>query len=285
MASRSNQAVDFGGSALSDPGLGHSRMGGHYDPLEDQPPSGVGGWDHPLEPMRLDGDFYADQDDVKRGMTVCHADFDFNPCKGLSLGGDHEDAWSSKFMEDEAPAFQSLDWGSKQATPEPQFSDSYTPQEAPKLGLACTHVTLNETSAAEVSRTVYDFMKKQAGVSFQKVSPEKFTMKADVIQDDGGYPLDCTLKVRVLRRAAQVGNGDHLLVEFSRRKGDSIAFCRFFEKVADHLNQSKLRVVPPTNAKGMPIKPLKMFVPPPPPMFNEDLGIDRLCLPADGVMV
>jgi len=143
-----------------------------------------------------------------------------------------------------------------------QFTDCHTLQEAPRIGLACTHIAFEETSAARIMNELLKFF-IVIGVAFSMVSPEKFSMKGEVIETAGGHPLECTFKVRGLRR------GNQILTEFRCRKGDSIAFCRFFERVTDYLKTTELRMLPPTNDKGMPITPLRMFVPPPPPPIEE----------------
>mmetsp|Transcript_98840 Transcript_98840/g.178438 ORF Transcript_98840/g.178438 Transcript_98840/m.178438 type:complete len:379 (-) Transcript_98840:586-1722(-) len=182
---------------------------------------------------QLQGDFYREEDNVTRGCTlvlpsmeatpfrVFHAEDEpmmGNTCKGLGNIALHKAAVDSL-----------------------QFSDLLPPPvvEAARFSGSqrlATSLLLAADSPAEVAKTIQQFLQTQVTSIIGKVSPEKFSMKADVFQEVNCCPTHCMLKVRVLQGEQRPGQGQQvLLIEFCRRKGDALAFQMLFHQAEDFL--------------------------------------------------
>ncbi|CAE8629743.1 unnamed protein product [Polarella glacialis] len=74
---------------------------------------------------------------------------------------------------------------------EPQFSELMAPAQV----AFCSEVS--GLSAAKVARSVYTFLTTQVQASISKVKQEKFSMKADVFDQSGGFLMHCLMKARV----------------------------------------------------------------------------------------
>merc|ERR1711933_17568 len=102
-------------------------------------------------------------------------------------------------------------------------------------GLATTSVFLQVASAANAACSLHVFFTTKVNASIRKVNLKKFSLKATVFHDVGGCLLQCTLKVRVFRMPQQVGEGQELVVEFTRRQGDAVAFGHIFRLASEYL--------------------------------------------------
>jgi len=92
-----------------------------------------------------------------------------------------------------------------------------------------TLVCLRVESPAEVAESIRQFLQTQVAGIITKVSPKKFSVKAHVFHEVSGCPMHCLLKARVWRSDAEV------LVEFCRRRGDSLVFQNIFQKAVQFL--------------------------------------------------
>lgn len=160
-----------------------------------------------LHPVQLTGDFYRESDDVTRGVTLLSGEEMYFPhelsCKCLT----------------------------ESAAPSMRFSDSVLPPAVPlaESQMLPTSLRLTTDSAADVAESICQFLETEVASIIIKVSPQKFSVKADVFQDLNGCPAHCLLKARVWRC------GTTLLVEFCRRRGDSVAFQGLFRAAVQFL--------------------------------------------------
>lgn len=196
--------------------------------------------------MRLQGDFYNEPDNVRRGVTMGDQGM-------LDMFG-AGDIWSSPFGF-KAHGGPSADCPQALADEgAPQFSDDQEPAEVPAGGCSCTSVILKgNVSAAQAARSVYNFLNTKVRGSIFKVNPAKFSIKADVFHESAFCPMHCTMKVRVFKTEKQ-----QLSVEFRRCRGDSVAFGHIFDQAVRHL---QLDLEPCASA----IAPALARMPPAPP--------------------
>jgi len=188
--------------------------------------------------LRLDGDFYGMQEDVFRGITLPQDIFGSNPfCQpGLDLT---EDAFSlagkihnSKIfgasgtaIQDDADdmmsgAFIDIDVC---------FQDSCRPPVA-KL-LPAMSFRLWAESPAALAQRIFNFLRIEPG-KIIKVSPRKFAVKADILQTVNGCLVPCRLKVRIY---CDEEDTRRLVVSFSKRSGDALAFQKTVARALDDL--------------------------------------------------
>lgn len=198
------------------------------------------------EPYHISGDPYPQDDDVVRGCWLPPGP---SPMSGV-WGDCAGDTWLygvepgpiSPFcgMHDplETPFVEGVVLG--KVEPQAQaavFTDAVQPRECPFGQHESTTVFLDGASPAEAASCAHAFLTQEVMSSDLCVKPEKFVIKADVIVcEDCGGMQHCALKVRVLRNpAAADGGRPRLLVEFRRRRGDSLAFAKLFSRASQYI--------------------------------------------------
>lgn len=164
------------------------------------------------------GDFYVEPDNTTRGVTLHVSAFnsdDVGKSKAHVEGREPQDAWVRSEMR-EATTFSEEDEAQK--VPDDPF-----------FQLELTTIESLDMSAAQVAKSVVDFLNKNTA-KITKVSYRKFTIKADIVFDN----LLCGIKARVY----MVASGEHC-VEIQRRHGDTIAFNRFYQCLSQHMNHKR----------------------------------------------
>jgi len=218
------------------------------------------GWGAPLQ---LSGDFYHEpDDDVTRGMSMPpaaldlqyipnnFADLDFcchepgDALKGLNLGGvmgfDSEPLGAPECLG-ALPGQPAGGFGPGSSAPSAdvvRFTATDSPPPAPADEFyEFTATTLHVRSAAplDIGNHLLDFLETQVTSTITKVNRLKFTIKANVFDDDNAM---CTAKIRSFREAPET-----YAIEFQRRKGDCVAFGKVFQQAAQYLS-ARLEAVP-----------------------------------------
>lgn len=205
---------------------------------------------------RVEGDFYAEPDDVMRGVALAPASF--QPSAFDDGFGDWPDADCQRTkVADSLDAFlgtsQTVEWphcpavapdmlaaGSKRASPCPGTPDSGvhrfqagdvppTVPADPLFRLERTTIVVNNSSSADAAALgngLLEHLRSEASAKVRKLSRPKFSVRAHASCGE----LSCELKVRVYRQ-----RDSSCAVEFQRRSGDSVAFGGVFRRAADHL--------------------------------------------------
>merc|ERR1719284_536807 len=155
------------------------------------------------------------------------------------------------------------------ALPGEAFSDGrVAPLELHSYGSERTTLIFQGPSPADLANCMYKFLLKELTADIIKLSLLKFSIKAMVFREDSGYHSNCTLKVRVWSAPPSDGQGKRLAVEFTRRRGDAVAFARTFQQAATAL---RARFGAAEVVKGEMVKSKTKFLdevlwmPPPPP--------------------
>eukprot|EP00928_Gymnodinium_smaydae_P018412 TRINITY_DN17007_c0_g4_i1.p1 TRINITY_DN17007_c0_g4~~TRINITY_DN17007_c0_g4_i1.p1 ORF type:complete len:494 (+),score=73.70 TRINITY_DN17007_c0_g4_i1:200-1483(+) len=231
-------------------------MDGHRDLGVDADAFGTHG-------LGLQGDFYFQPDDVKRGVTV-PADganlfgtpaFDAKGLDpyGCGLGLDDCGQGSSWYgdglqgglqvptLSRDSP-FQVSTGATFKAPPVGSFVDTVAPAQVPFGGVSATSLTFDGVTAAEVMNCVHAFLDQLPSTSFQKVRLEKFAINAEVFREAEGRLIggSCSLKARVFSArgdGAQVGQRSDLKLEFRRRGGDALNYAHVFDEAQRFLQQ------------------------------------------------
>jgi len=162
----------------------------------------------------LMGDFYSENEDVHRGLTMGAVDF----MSMLEPG-------PPGFQGDSCPALNKHDARDEQA----QFLSGDVPPALPVdpyFRLEGTTVIVENLSPEQIGNGLLNLLRHEAAASITKMSRIKFTVKAFVHVDG----LSCDVKVRVYRQ--QLG----FAVEFQRRSGDTLAFQGLFRLASEHLD-------------------------------------------------
>lgn len=110
-----------------------------------------------------------------------------------------------------------------------RFSAGDQPPQVPtseSFTLEPTTFCASSDDPAKLGNDVLEFLSMACGALIQKVSSQKFTIKADVNDDDCGA---CTMKVRIYEQS--VGK---YAVEFQRRGGESTALHKVFDQASNH---------------------------------------------------
>eukprot|EP00746_Dinoflagellata_sp_MGD_P024181 gnl/MRDRNA2_/MRDRNA2_156709_c0_seq1.p1 gnl/MRDRNA2_/MRDRNA2_156709_c0~~gnl/MRDRNA2_/MRDRNA2_156709_c0_seq1.p1 ORF type:complete len:431 (-),score=90.31 gnl/MRDRNA2_/MRDRNA2_156709_c0_seq1:202-1494(-) len=170
-----------------------------------------------------DGDPYAEQEDVYRGVSMGQAtglsgmdamnkalagDIYSGPSESTAFGGYVSPAESTdKFRPDDVPPDQ------------PQSSHFHFEATTVFVAVDTPHLLGN---------ALLDFLGTQVVSSVSKVSIKKFAIKADCFKDH----IMCSLKVRVWKTP----NGE-FAIEFQRRQGDSFAFGDVYSQASQFLKQ------------------------------------------------
>lgn len=196
------------------------------------------------------GDFYREQDDVVRGVSIAsmpppflpfpgqesllgdllypgkkemHNDFDFfgNPTKCLLPGKD--DFLGFPMQMEPPPAF-SLDKHER-------FEQGGAPPAQPKsqhFQLKSTAVHIKSSMPHDVANCMLDFLTSQVVASISKVNFKKFTIKADAFLEN----IMCSMKIRIWESAREQGE---FTLEFQRRGGDAFAFDELYHQACSFL--------------------------------------------------
>jgi len=175
----------------------------------------------------LSGDFYCQEDDV---------------CRGLTLSLDDAFGFGNAFDVDRTCKF------TQPGTSPNSCKDFVTEYVAPALSedvkafLESTTLQLSESSTVTVGNRLLSFFRNDVDAKIKKMSQTKFTIKAEVFV--GG--IWCCLKVRIYQ------NEDGSLVEFQKRSGDTVAFFQLYRKVSAYLLGDSY---PQTASLGLPKLP------------------------------
>lgn len=188
--------------------------------------------------LRLEGDFYGAPEDVFRGITLPPDLVGPNPFgePGFDLT---EDAFSlagkshiietfgaqGKAIQDDADDLMS----GALIDVDVCFQDSIRPPVA-KL-LPAMSFRLWAESPAALAQRIYNFLRIEPG-KIIKVSPRKFAVKADILQTVNGCLVPCCLKVRIY---CDEDDARRLVVSFSKRSGDALAFQKTVARALDDL--------------------------------------------------
>jgi len=176
--------------------------------------------------LSLPGDFYFEQHDTTRGLTL----------DASALVYQHTDEPKTHGVEDLQIHFSRLQSEIKKVPSNmlgfvgPMFLEG---DEAPALPeddlfqLEMTTITTYGMSAAQVANSVIHFLDKSVASCITKVNHKKFTIKAEVVFDH----FFCEVKARVYRLAL----GQHC-VEIQRRDGDVLAFNRLYQCLEQHVS-------------------------------------------------
>lgn len=186
--------------------------------------------------LRLDGDFYGMPEDVYRGITFPPDLVGSNPfCQpGLDLT---EDAFSlagksynSETFGEPGKPIQDDDMMSGAFVDiDVCFQDSIRPPIAQLL--PAMSFRLWAESPAALAQRVYNFLRIEPG-KIIKVSPRKFAVKADILQTVNGCLVPCRLKVRIY---CDEEDAQRLVVSFSKRSGDALAFQKTVARALDDI--------------------------------------------------
>mmetsp|Transcript_1978 Transcript_1978/g.3833 ORF Transcript_1978/g.3833 Transcript_1978/m.3833 type:complete len:463 (+) Transcript_1978:125-1513(+) len=238
--------------------------------------AGMDGVPEHLPQIRLQGDFYNEPDNVERGVTMV------NPAM---LGGMYHDAgaWCHDFeLPLKGQCGEASEWmlgvdthgsAGMQIQDEPQFSELMAPAQVSLRSCACTSVAfcseVSGLSAAKVARSVYTFLTTQVQASISKVKQEKFSMKADVFDQSGGFLMHCLMKARVF--ATELPG--QLVVEFRRCRGDAVAFGHIFHQAVSYL-ELQLGVVSTGSCQARHLGSVPPAPPPPTAGDSPRLGLE-----------
>lgn len=205
-----------------------------------------------------DGDFYADQEDVYRGVAM-----------GQPMGLSGIDAMNKALggdlygMPSESTAFSGY---VSPASSTEKFHPGDLPPDQPQSAhfhFETTTVFVTADTPYLLGNALLDFLGTRVVSSVSKINIKKFAIKADCFLDH----IMCSLKVRVWKTP----KGEFAL-EFQRRQGDSFAFGDVYSQACQFLKQRF-----PTMRGGPSEFTERLPVPPPPdeaheyPLTQEDL--------------
>eukprot|EP00440_Ansanella_granifera_P068054 gb/GFBE01073828.1/.p1 GENE.gb/GFBE01073828.1/~~gb/GFBE01073828.1/.p1 ORF type:complete len:375 (+),score=78.68 gb/GFBE01073828.1/:1-1125(+) len=196
---------------------------------------GVSGVDRAaIERVALFGDFYRQQEDVYRGLTL---DTMQAPVAGAAY--EEEFAWQN-LMDPSGPmadvnTIQSVKAHQEEkhsaTSPPLRFDAKDVPPMLPEdrhFNMEATHLLLNsqEEAAWEAGNRLLEILDEEATAEIKKVNRQKFTVKAVAFWQG----LTCEIKLR-----AYGLQGRHFAFEFQRVRGDSLAFNGLFRLIKQHL--------------------------------------------------
>jgi len=242
------------------------------------------------------GDYYRDDDNVTRGVTLTDADLGMAPqpfgkdYAAMGLGMDFDGSlecmdkmgmydlglsppgWGSSASQ--APALDSK-IGRFQETDIPPGipQDSFFELEGTTLKASCR-------LPATLANGVVDFLTTEVVSSITKLCRKKFAIKADVFVKS----VMCSIKARVYTL-----EGQYYALEFQRRSGDARAFKDIFRQVSEYLSVSydlsgglpEVRLdlgLPPLLPQSMPDT---RQTPDLQPLIDMSASIDMSCLQAE----
>jgi len=159
----------------------------------------------------LPGDFYAERDDVMRGLTLDLGD-DFNFQQRY-------DAYDPDKMHPQTSSRSCKDFDEGYVPP--QLSDEI------RSFLGHTALQLLDYSPVAAGNLLLAFLRKDPDTQIDKVNQKKFTLRAVVLSDGLWFKV----KVRIYKN--EVGS----LVEFQRCSGDTLAFHSFYRQLSQYFLQ------------------------------------------------
>jgi len=185
--------------------------------------------------LLLSGDYYADHDDVTRGLTLFSgAESGFAPLyatdKLVELPLRTAPSVFSQFDADCIP---------------PALTDEN------RAYLAATSLVLPYAPCAAGNALLSFLRGNQLQYQINKVNQEKFTLRADAIVDG----LCCNIKVRIY------DDFHGSVVEVRRRSGDTVAFSKVFQKVQQQLLGTPATDVSTFSSRTAPVLPYAEHVP------------------------
>jgi hypothetical protein len=193
----------------------------------------AGGFNSDMAMPTLAGDFYREDDNVTRGLSL------YNDADQFMYRGD-TDLLGKACME--AP----LTWAKvpeqSSSTAVLRFLEEDEAMPVPEdefFQLEQTRIVVSGMSAADVGNRMINFLGSEASGLISKVNRKKFTIKAEVCL----HGLTCETKVRVYRHAFM-----QYIVEMQRRSGDTIAFHNLYKWAADRLSPNNLDVASASEA-------------------------------------
>jgi len=179
--------------------------------------------------VRLLGDFYRETDNVTRGVTLFpDIGEEADPFRDFD-----SECWFAPKGEAKQSGFVSNSDGlatnpAKDNNGSTQFTDLVQPAVADDR-FHTTSVRFQAHSAAELAMSIEKFLSQTGKII--KVTPAKFSLKADIFQEINGSLLHCRIKVRIFRSESD----SELMVDFCRRSGDAVAFQKIFGRTVQHL--------------------------------------------------
>jgi len=182
--------------------------------------------------VRLLGDFYRETDNVTRGVTLFpDIGEEADPFRDFD-----SESWFAPKGEAKQSGFVSNSDGlatdpAKDSNGSTQFTDLVQPAVADADRFhAATSVRFQAHSAAELAMSIEKFLSQTGEII--KVTPAKFSLKADIFQEINGSLLHCRIKVRIFRSKS---DSEELMVDFCRRSGDAVAFQKIFSRTVQHV--------------------------------------------------
>lgn len=226
---------DCGSMQLDSPGLAPPFIGDFYKPNEvvfrgvDLPNFSCGGFSDTA--VLADGDFYASKLDVTRGLSIgigaeglSHGDCGYGDFPGKPA------TWCFEVPPSPLSHWQRSLRGELSGPMEaPRFDEVKNPPLPPSddfFTFMVTTLFVSGISAARIGNLLLDFLVAGALARLEKVSPDKFSIKAELRVDEC---LSCMLKIRLYRKESE------LAVEFRRCSGDSVIFNACFQEAWNKL--------------------------------------------------
>jgi hypothetical protein len=201
---------------------------------------------------RLAGDYYADEENVTRGVTF-HPDFaeigGGSPFTFGSMEHKTQDYTNSEdpfsLVEAISPPpppplllhIRSDDYSKTSSIPhitihESDLAQVSTPSQVAFGGRAFTSVTLGDASHVDALRAICNFFQSEMpGSMISKFSSNKCSIKADIFLEEELCGASCSVKARLFYESK------HLVAEFQRRGGDSVAFSNVFKRAQEYLRK------------------------------------------------
>mmetsp|Transcript_22914 Transcript_22914/g.40980 ORF Transcript_22914/g.40980 Transcript_22914/m.40980 type:complete len:436 (+) Transcript_22914:106-1413(+) len=160
------------------------------------------------------GDYYRDQDDVFKGVTIAPSfptglgDFDWGLHSSKGVDSQYEIGTGPISFSANAERFHQSD------RPPAVPTDSFF-----KFEVTTLHVTCQEPHS--IGNQLLDFLGCKVVSSVEKVNRKKFAIKADVFVDS----VMCTLKIRTYSQGKNM-----YAIEFQRRSGDCVTFNNAYQQ-------------------------------------------------------
>lgn len=241
------------------------------------------------------GDFYREQDDGVRGVSIAppsaqlwtgsglgsgihmgnsffETEHDVFGMQSFGLGAaclkDGTLAPSKGLYDDAFPAWPSLHEESlEQFQPLCEASDQFQPGDKPPSAPSSEHFRLEPTTVFvtgalphEIGNRILTFFRSQVVASITKVRPTKYTVRTEVFEESAV----CSMKVRVYRVS---DNPSCYSVEFQRRSGCAFAFRGVYDRASEFLGAAFT-----TSGGSTALQVPRQSVPPLPSVGDDELG-------------
>eukprot|EP00933_Yihiella_yeosuensis_P009983 TRINITY_DN1161_c0_g5_i1.p1 TRINITY_DN1161_c0_g5~~TRINITY_DN1161_c0_g5_i1.p1 ORF type:complete len:392 (+),score=72.34 TRINITY_DN1161_c0_g5_i1:140-1315(+) len=207
-----------------------------------------------LSPFRHECDYYNEPDDTVRGVTIdYHLGVGSDPIEKLirDEDGDRFDDEPICLLQlpmeiDDVSIEEKQDTTAKYE--KEALSDLVEPAVKDISYASHTDIFLKADSIpASVLRESLTFLNTEVSSEVAKVNNKKLSIKAHVYQEVGYFKAHCLVKLRVFHLQAPGSPHKQVLVECSKRRGDSVAFT----KVQSNLKKYLYRKFAPANRDGM----------------------------------